>query len=51
MIEVGDELFFGGNRLHRFFGGSQLHRVVDVVPFDEADELGFVGMLKVEPAP
>jgi hypothetical protein len=41
MIKAGDELFFGGGR--RF-------RVIDVVPFEDADELGFVGMLKVEAA-
>jgi hypothetical protein len=27
--------------------GNKRFRVVDVVPFEEADELGFVGMLKV----
>jgi len=48
MIKVGDELFFGSNRLYRFFGGKQLYRVVDVAPFEEANELRFVGMLKVE---
>jgi hypothetical protein len=37
--------------------GEEIHldagkrfRVLDVVPFEEADELGFVGMLKVEAA-
>jgi hypothetical protein len=30
--------------------GGQRLRVLDVVPFEEADELGFVGMLKVEAA-
>jgi hypothetical protein len=30
--------------------GTQWLRVLDVVPFEEADELGFVGMLKVEAA-
>jgi len=39
MIKAGEELFFGGGR--RF-------RVLDVVPFEDADELGFVGMLRVE---
>jgi len=31
-------------------GGGQTFRVLDVVSFEEADELGFVGMLKVEAA-
>jgi len=37
--------------------GEEIHldagvrfRVLDVVPFEEADELGFVGMLRVEAA-
>jgi hypothetical protein len=34
MIKAGDELFFGG-------GGR--FRVIHVVPFDDADELWFVG--------
>jgi hypothetical protein len=41
MINVGEELFFGGGRRYR---------VLDVVAFEEADELGFVGMLKVKAA-
>jgi hypothetical protein len=35
-----------GDEIHGNAG--QRLRVVDVVPFKEADELGFVGMLKVE---
>jgi len=31
-------------------GAGQRFRVLDVVAFEEADELGFVGMLKVEEA-
>ena len=38
-IRAGEEII--GNRNQRF-------RVVELVPFEEADELGFVGMLKVE---
>ncbi|HJS93754.1 MAG TPA: hypothetical protein VJ741_05785 [Solirubrobacteraceae bacterium] len=41
MIRPGEEII--GNRNQRF-------HVVDVVPFEEVDELGFVGMLKVEVA-
>jgi hypothetical protein len=41
MIKPGEEVLVGnGRRL----------RVLDVVAFEEADELGFVGMLKVEAA-
>lgn len=40
-IRAGDEIRANGN---------QRFRVVDVVAFEEADELGFVGMLKVEAA-
>jgi hypothetical protein len=41
MIQPGEEVLVGnGRRL----------RVLDVVPFEEADELGFIGMLKVEAA-
>jgi hypothetical protein len=37
MIKPGEEILgAGGQRL----------RVVDVVPFEEADDLGFVGLLK-----
>jgi hypothetical protein len=39
MIKPGEEVH--GN------GGQRL-LVLDVVPFEEADELGFVGMLRVE---
>jgi len=40
-IRAGEEILVGnGRRL----------RVLDVVPFEEADELGFVGMLRVEDA-
>jgi hypothetical protein len=31
-------------------GAGRRCRVADVVPFEEPDELGFVGMLKVEAA-
>jgi hypothetical protein len=41
MVNVGEELFFGGGR--RF-------RVLDVVPFEEEDESPFVGLLQVEAA-
>jgi hypothetical protein len=41
MIKVGEELFFGDGKSYR---------VLDVVPLEDADELGFVGMLKVEAA-
>jgi hypothetical protein len=42
MIKPGEEVLVGnGRRL----------LVLDVVPFEDADELGFVGMLKVEAAP
>jgi hypothetical protein len=41
MVMVGEELFFGnGHRYH----------VLDVVPFEEEDESGLVGMLRVEEA-
>ena len=41
MIKAGEEVLVGnGRRL----------RVLDVVPFEDADELGFVGMLRVEAA-
>jgi len=40
-IKAGEEILIGsGRRL----------RVLDVVPFENADELGFVGMLKAEAA-
>jgi hypothetical protein len=40
-IKSGEEILVGnGRRL----------RVLDVVPFEDADELGIVGMLKVEAA-
>jgi len=35
-----------GEEIH--LGAGQRFRVLDVVPFEAADELGFVGMLKVE---
>jgi len=41
MIKSGEEIIAGKNE--RFI-------VIDVVPFEDADELGFVGMLKVEAA-
>ena len=41
VIQPGEEILVGGGR--RF-------RVVDVVPFEEADELSFLGTLKVEAA-
>jgi len=41
MIHADEEIIANGNK--RF-------RVVDVVPLEEADELGFVGMLRVEAA-
>ena len=41
MIKTGGEIIAGRN---------QHYRVVDLVAFDERDELGFVGMLKVEAA-
>jgi len=41
MIKPGEEILVGnGRRL----------RVLEVVPFENADELGFVGMLRVEAA-
>ena len=41
MIKPGEEIISAG---------TQWFRVVDVVPFEDVDELGFVGMLKVEAA-
>ena len=41
MIHAGEEIHLDAG--HRF-------RVLDVVPFEDADELGFVGMLRVETA-
>jgi len=41
LIKPGEEILFGGVRCFR---------VLDVVPFEENDELGFVGMLTVEAA-
>ena len=41
MIHVGEEILLGAGR--RF-------RVLDVVPFEEADESPFVGLLQVEAA-
>jgi hypothetical protein len=41
MIKPGEEILFGNGR--RF-------RVLDVVPFGEADESPFVGLLQVEAA-
>jgi hypothetical protein len=41
LIHPGEEMIGNGN---------QRFNVVDVVPFEEADELGFVGMLRVEAA-
>ena len=37
-----------GEEIH--LDAGQRFRVLDVVPFEEADELRFVGMLKVEAA-
>jgi len=41
MIKPGEEIHFRA---------GQRFRVLDVVPFEEPDELGIVGMLKIEAA-
>jgi len=41
MIKPGEEIHLGA---------GQRFRVIDVVPFDEEDELPFVGLLQVEAA-
>jgi hypothetical protein len=41
MIKAGEEIIAGSN---------QRYRVVDVVTFEDRDELGFVGLLQVEAA-
>ena len=47
-LSAGRALGRGDGR--RAGDGGQRLRVLDVVPFEDVDELGFVGMLKVEAA-